>query len=45
MKKCLIYESPKVDVIEVQVEKGFANSLEETNSDANADIPEFDPWG
>ena len=30
-EKCLVYEAPVVEVIEVEVEKGFASSLEPTN--------------
>ena len=31
-EKCLLYEAPVVEVIEVEVEKGFATSLERLNT-------------
>ncbi len=29
-KKTLAYETPHIEIIEVEIEKGFANSIEDT---------------
>ena len=42
MKENILYEPPMVEVIEVEVEKGFASSLDGYASDS--DDSEFGPY-
>lgn len=43
MNKESTYEAPSVNIIEVVIEKGFANSISDnTNNDFDAISPDFD---
>lgn len=45
MKKEFVYEAPKVEVIEVAVEKGYANSLYSIEvASEEVDVDEKDKW-
>lgn len=47
MKKEFVYEAPQVEIIEVAVEKGYANSNPysiEVASDEEVDVDENDNW-
>lgn len=44
MKKEFVYEAPKVEVIEVAVEKGYANSYSIEVASEEVDVDENDKW-